>query len=92
MKIRLTISGTMERFFPATEFCLELGREATLSDLYDELGSTIGADISKAVWNHQASRPRGPVIVRSDEGVLKDENQPLYDGQTIELKRFLIGG
>ena len=92
MEILLKINGTMERFFPATEYTFTLSNNATPSELYDELAITAGAEISPAVWNHKTKRPRGPVIVRSDNGVLKGENQPLYDGQVIELNRFLIGG
>lgn len=92
MKILLKIHGTMERYFPATEFHLRLGNDATLSDLYEKLATVAGADISPAVWNHTKNRPRGPVIMRSETGVLKDEEYPLHEGQILELKRFLVGG
>lgn len=92
MKINLKISGTMERYFPQNQFLLNLDEEATLSDMYQELGKTIGHEISPAVWNHNKNRPRGPVIVRSESGVLKDDSTILTEGQTLELKRFLIGG
>lgn len=92
MNILLKISGTMERYFPATEFHFKLGNDATLSDLYEELAIVAGADISPAVWNHNKNRPRGPVIIRSEAGVIKDEKHPLYEGQILEFKRFLVGG
>ena len=92
MKIVLKSNGTMKRYFPAIEYQLSLGRGATLADLYDELANVAGTDISPAVWNHTKNRPRGPVIMRSEAGVLKNENEPLYNGQTLEFKRFLVGG
>ncbi len=92
MKILLKINGTMERYFPATEYHLNLGKDATLADLYEKLANLAGADISPAVWNHNKNRPRGPVIMRSEAGVLKDENEPLCEGQILEFKRFLVGG
>lgn len=92
MNILLKINGTMERYFPAVEFHLSLGDDATLASLYDELGVVAGNRISPAVWNHEKNRPRGPVIMRSEGGVLKDENSPLHEGQILELKRFLVGG
>lgn len=92
MKILLKINGTMERYFPATEYQFSLGKDATLSDLYEELANVAGADISPAVWNHKKNRPRGPVIMRSESGVLKDGKHPLHEGQILELKRFLVGG
>lgn len=92
MKILLKINGTMERYFPATEYHLSLKQKATLADLYEELASVAGAEISPAVWNNEKRRPRGPVIMRSEAGVLKNENHPLHEGQTLEFKRFLVGG
>lgn len=92
MKISLIINGTMERYFPATEYSLSLGPNATLADLYEELGKVAGAEISQAVWNHTKNRPRGPVIIRSESGVIKSESHPLHEGQVIEMKRFLVGG
>lgn len=92
MKILLKINGTMERYFPATEIHLNLRENATLADLYEELGNAVGAEISQAVWNHKKNRPRGPVIMRSESGVIKDENHPLVKGQILEMKRFLVGG
>lgn len=92
MKIILKINGTMERYFPATEFNLCLKENASLADLYEELGKVAGDKISQAVWNHTKNRPRGPVIVSSESGVLKKDTHPLHEGQVIEMKRFLIGG
>jgi hypothetical protein len=92
MKILLKITGTMERYFPATEYHLSLEKEATLADLYEELANVAGAEISPAVWNNKKRRPRGPVVMRSEAGVLKDESHPLHEGQILEFKRFLVGG
>ncbi len=92
MKILLKINGTMERYFPATEYHLNLEKDATLADLYEELANVAGADISSAVWNHSKNRPRGPVIMRCESGVLQDEDEPLCEGQVLEFKRFLVGG
>ncbi len=82
----------MERFFPALEFEVKLKEGAQLSDLYEEIGRVAGAEISPAVWNNEKSRPRGPVILRSENGVLKKDTTLLHEGQVVELKRFLIGG
>lgn len=82
----------MERFFPEKEIRLVLKKEAVLSDLYQNMGRLYGPEISVAVWNHKKNRFRGPVIISSDGRLLKGEDENLYDGQIIELKRFLIGG
>jgi len=92
MDVILKISGTMERFFPEKKIRLVLKKEAVLSDLYQILGRLYGPKISVAVWNHKKNRFRGPVIISSDGRLLKSEHENLYDGQIIELKRFLIGG
>jgi len=92
MEIILKTSGTMERFFPKKEFRFVLKKGAQLSDLYEIMGRLNGPEISAAVWNHGKNRFRGPVIVKSGGRLLKNEEEILYDGQIIELKRFLIGG
>ncbi len=92
MKILLKIHSTVERYFPATEFQLSLAEDATLAELYEELGRVVGIEISQAIWNHAKNRPRGPVIMRSEAGVIIDENYPLSEGQILEMKRFLVGG
>jgi len=92
MEIILKISGTIERFFPEKEIRFVLKKGVVLSDLYEMMGWLYGSKISAAVWNHGKNRFRGPVIVSSGGRLLKNEDEILYDGQIIELKRFLIGG
>ncbi len=92
MEVILKISGTIERFFPEKELRFILKKGALLSDLYEMMGQFNGSEISAAVWNHGKNKFRGPVIVSSGGRLLKNEDEILYDGQIIELKRFLIGG
>jgi len=92
MEVTLKISGTMERFFPEKKIRFIFKGEAVLSDIYQTMGLLYGSKISKAVWNHKKNRFRGPVIISSDGRLLKNDDEKLYDGQIIELKRFLIGG
>ena len=92
MEVILKTSGSIERFFPEKEIRFVLEKGAVLSDLYEMMGQVNGSDISAAVWNHGKNRFRGPVIVSSSGRLLKNEDEVLYDGQIIELKRFLIGG
>jgi hypothetical protein len=92
MEIILKTSGTIERFFPEKEIRFVLKKGAALSDLYEMMGRLNGSKISAAIWNHGKNRFRGPVIVSSGGRLLKNEDEILYNGQIIELKRFLIGG
>ena len=92
MKIRLTMSGTMYKFLSKEHIDLELKKGATLSDLYDALAEVAIHGAPSAIWNPAKKRFRGPIIVRSGDTVIKDENTRLKDGQKIEFKRFLIGG
>lgn len=92
MRVRLIINSTMKNFLPTEYIDLILPEHATLADLFDELGTVAGESISSSVWNQDKKRFRGPIIVRSGSSILKDEHSSLYDGQEVEIKRFLIGG
>ena len=92
LEIIIKINGTMERFFPEKKISMVLEQGAVLSDLYEVMGLFKGPKLSRAVWNHDKNRFRGPVIVISENRLLKNEDETLYDGQIIEFKRALVGG
>lgn len=92
MKVRLILLSTMKNVLPQEEMDIELKEGATLADLYEELAVIAATQSSSALWNPETKRFRGPVIITCDSQVVKDENTCLYDGQQIEIKRFLIGG
>ena len=92
MQIRVQPAGIIRHHFPEEEMTFTLEKNASLADLYDEIGFSIGSRLPESIWNHKKNRFRGPIIVSSDNVVLKSEDTLLRDNQLIKLKRFLVGG
>jgi len=92
MRVEIQLSGSIQLYFSDAKMHFNLKNNATLADLYEEMGHSIGSKMSKAIWNHEKKRFRGPVVVVSNNEILKGEDTLLHDNQLIELKRFLIGG
>jgi hypothetical protein len=92
MEIRVQPAGMIRQHFPEEVMTFTLEDNSNLSDLYDEIGSSIGSRLPKSIWNHKKNRFRGPVIVTSDNVILKSEDTLLHENQLIKLKRFLVGG
>lgn len=92
MRVEIQLIGSIQLYFSKTKMHFNLKDNATLADLYDEMGNSMGDSLSKAIWNHRKKRFRGPVVVVSNNVTLKEEDTLLHDNQLIELKRFLIGG
>lgn len=92
MQIRVQPAGVISQHFPEEVMVFTLEEKSTLSDLYDEIGYSIGGNLPESIWNKNKNRFRGPIIVASNGIVLKSEDTLLRDNQLIKLKRFLIGG
>ena len=92
MQIMVQPAGIIKQHFPEEVMTFALDESSTLSDLYDEIGCTIGSMLPKSIWNHKKNRFRGPVIVASENVILSSEDTQLHDNQLITLKRFLVGG
>ena len=74
MQITLQFSSTMRRYFSDSDLIFNLRDNATLADLYNEIGKTHGDELSSAIWNHEKSRFRGPVVVSSNKEIIKKED------------------
>ena len=92
MQIKVQPTGNIQQYFPKVEMIFDIKEDATLVDLYNEMGRTMGDDLPRSIWNHEKNRFRGPIIVSSNKVILKKECTSLHNNQLIELKRFLIGG
>lgn len=92
MKIIFYATGYMRTRLPEERYSMELDNNSTLGDFFDKLDDIMGGELGKAVWNREKKRFRGPVTVRVDGEVVKDESYCLKDNQSIEISRLLIGG
>ena len=91
MEVTLEFSGVMEKYYPRKRQELTLPEGACLSDLFQCIGHLSPA-LPESVWHFAENRFRGPVLVLSDGGVLRDEDTKLYNGQVIRAMRCLMGG
>lgn len=93
MIVKFHAIGYMRTHLKEDHYLIELESDfSTLADFYDEIGRTIGEKLSNSVWDHRKRRFRGPIILKVDDEVVRQENYNLKDGQNIEISRMLIGG
>jgi hypothetical protein len=92
LNVKIEPIGIIREYIPDVQLEFNLGDYATLADLYHEIGERLGDELPEAIWNQKKRRFRGPVLLSSNEQLIKDETTRLYDGQKIQLRRFLVGG
>ncbi|WP_092226182.1 hypothetical protein [Desulforhopalus singaporensis] len=92
MKVNIEPIGIMKNYFPLPRIEITLRESATLADLFNEVGVSLGDKLADAIWNREKSRFRGPVLLWSNGELIKDDATQLHDGQKIELRRYLVGG
>jgi len=90
--VYLCISGYIRSHFKEDKYELMLKENATIKNLFEEVDKLMGKDLSKAIWNHDKKCFRGPVVVRVDGNIVKQESYNLKNGQVVEISRLLVGG
>jgi hypothetical protein len=90
--VNIQPTGIIKKYFPHAQFELNLKDQATLADLYNKIGESLGDKLPEAIWNHQKSRFRGPVLITSNGKLIRDDATRLQNGQKIQLRRYLVGG
>jgi len=92
MKVTLQFDNAMEQYYPQKTLSIVLKENALLLDLFQAIGSLKNPQLPESIWNYSKDRFKGPVMITSCGKLLKNENEKLYNGQLIELRRFLTGG
>lgn len=92
MKVTLQFDNAMEQYYPQKTLSLVLKDNAILLDLFHAIGGLKNPQLPESIWNYSKDRFNGPVMITSCGKLLKNENEKLYNGQLIKLRRFLIGG
>lgn len=92
MKVLLQLDNVMSQYYPQKTISIVLKENALLLDLFQAISLLRNPQFSESVWNYGKDRFRGPVLITSCGKLLKHENEKLYDGQVIELRRCVIGG
>ena len=90
--IKILVSGILKRYFDQTSFQIVLNDNATLRDLYEYIHAHWVECLPPSIWNRDKKKFRGPVIVMSEQRVLKNDDEKLYNEQIINMFRFISGG
>ena len=91
--ITLQATGPMREYFPGPDLELEFPDGATLGDLLDRIGADHGERLAgSTIWNRQARKFRGPVVIRIGSQVVTARTAPLRDRQVVSLIKALVGG
>jgi hypothetical protein len=92
MNIKISVSGILKRYFEQPSFLINLSNEASLEDLFQYIHQHWAEQLPPSIWNSEKRRFRGPVIMMSNQKVLKNKKEKLNHNQHIELFRFVSGG
>lgn len=92
MKIILEFDNVLVRHYPQKELSLEIKDNAVLLDLFQSVSRPGGPALPESLWNYEDNRFRGPVLITSGGRVIRDNNEKLFNGQRIKLRRCIVGG
>ena len=92
--VTLQAMGPMREYFPGPDQELEFPDGATLGDLLDRIEADHGERLSgsSSIWNRQARKFRGPVVIKAGSRVVTARTAPLQDRQVVSLFKALVGG
>lgn len=91
--VTLQATGPMREYFPGPDQDLELPDGATLGDLLDRIDADHGERLAgSTIWNRQARKFRGPVVIKAGPRVVTARTAPLRDRQVVSLIKALVGG
>ena len=92
MTIRLQAKGELRECFGGDVIEVPLAEGATLAGLLAEIGARWGNSLPAHLWDAQAVRFRGPVVIVLGTKPVRDPQTPLRDGQDISVHKVLVGG
>lgn len=92
MRVFMIAMGNLEKELGSSRFSFDLQPGARLEDFYNEIGKQIADRIPESLWNASERRFRGPVVLISNNKVLRDVNDILQEGQEITVFKVLVGG
>jgi len=91
--VTLQAVGPMREYFPGPGQDLELPDGATLGDLLDRIDAAHGERLAgTSIWNRQARKFRGPVVIKAGTRLVTSRAAPLQDRQVVSLIKAVVGG
>ena len=92
MEVILEFDNVLEHHYPPKILSLQIRDNGVLLDLFQSIGRLREHRLPESIWNYQEDRFRGPVLITSGGRVIKDQNEELFNGQRIKLRRCVVGG
>jgi molybdopterin converting factor small subunit len=92
MKLKAIFHGILSDWVGLPEVEIELGEEATLSDLLAEIGRKYSRNMPPQLWDQEDNNFRGPVMVEAGEHLLKSGDEKLSDYKEVRFLLMLAGG
>jgi molybdopterin converting factor small subunit len=90
--VRLRVFGVLSSYMGGSRHSVELPEGATLGDLLTEVDCQWGDRLPEQLWDRQAKRFRGAVIVHAGGSDLHDWSARLPEGQEVSILMPMAGG
>ena len=92
MEIILEFDQVLARHYPRKLLSLDVADNGCLGDLFRSIGRLEEHGLPESIWNYAENRFRGPVLITTGGRVIRKENEKLFNGQRIKLRRCIVGG
>ncbi len=92
MKVYLKSIGDLRDYFGREPQEFILPEEASAAHLLAGIEERYGKLIPAYMWDFEAHRFRGPIVLLVDKKVIQNFDTPLRDGLEVTLMKALMGG
>ena len=90
MKLFVEIQGTLQQCFSSDKITLSLKDRAHCKDMLLALEQMLHPEAAQSDWNFEQHAFRDPVLIINNGVSIWDMEMPLFDNQTIVIKRYLV--
>ena len=92
MRIPVTFFNIVKHFAGIPGMEVELGDDATLGELLQEVGRRVGDNFPAWIWDPQNQAFNPGILVFVDNEQVRDLTRRLHDGTQVFLAAGLLGG
>ena len=92
MRIAVTFFNIVRHFAGMPGMEVELSDNATLEELLQEVGRSVGDNFPAWIWNPQNQAFNPGILVFVDNEQVRDLTRRLHDGNQVFLAAALLGG
>ena len=92
MRVTIQAVGDLREYFGRDPVEIDLPDGVVVRALLDALDARWGASLPGYLWDREARRFKGPVMLVVDKKAVQDESASLADGIEVRLMRAIAGG